>query len=162
MDYNKVGGMSVESNCKVSVETLLAQGQSVQLPPTGWSMYPLIAEGRDQVIIEPASPAELRRGDVVLYRRDSGILVLHRICRCTEAGFYMVGDNQRAIEGPLRPDQIKGKMAAVIRKGKTIPVTSPVYRILTGLWLLARPVRPQISRFAASVKRLFRRSNKME
>ena len=112
---------------KVNVAELLAQGQTVQFPPTGWSMYPLLVPGRDQVIVEPVDPAALRRGDVALYRRDQGILVLHRICRVRPEGFYLVGDNQKEVEGPLRPSQFLGRMAAVVRKGKTVSVRHPAY-----------------------------------
>ena len=141
---------------KLSVEGLLEDGQAVQLAPIGWSMYPLIVNGRDEVVIEPADPERLRRGDVALYRREGGILVLHRILRRKPEGFYMVGDNQREVEGPLEPRQMKGVMTAVIRKGRRISVRSPAYRAAAGLWLLARPLRPALSRAAAAVKRAFR------
>ena len=141
---------------KVNVAELLAQGQTVQFPPTGWSMYPLLVPGRDQVIVEPVDPAALRRGDVALYRRDQGILVLHRICRVRPEGFYLVGDNQKEVEGPLRPSQFLGRMAAVVRKGKTVSVRHPAYRALAGTWLALRPVRPALSKAAARVRRLFR------
>ena len=38
----------------------------------GYSMYPLIVPGRDEVFVERVSPESLRRGDVVLYRRRDG------------------------------------------------------------------------------------------
>lgn len=145
-----------EKSIRSGVEALLAAGQAVQLSPIGWSMYPLIVNGRDQVVIEPADASSLRRGDVALYRRDGGKLVLHRVLRVRGEGFYMVGDNQREVEGPLRPDQIRGVMTAVIRRGRTVSVRSPLYRAACGLWLLLRPVRPALSRAAAAVKRLVR------
>ena len=66
-------------------------------------MYPLFHPGRDEAVIEAYPIHLLRRGDIILYRREQGILVLHRICRITSDGFYLVGDNQTEIEGPLRP-----------------------------------------------------------
>lgn len=142
-----------EGQDKQNIESLLRQGHSVQFPPTGWSMYPLIVNGRDQVIVEPADPEKLRRGAVALYRRRDSILVLHRVWKRTAEGFYMVGDNQVEVEGPLAPEQIRGVMTAVVRKGKTIPVTSPLYRFLTGAWLVLRPVRMVIMRPLAALKR---------
>ena len=142
----------MDNRGKTDVEQLLREGHAVQLPPRGWSMYPLIVQGRDSVVIEPVEVRSLRRGDVILYRRDGGPLVLHRICRIVPEGYFTVGDNQRQIEGPLRPDQIRGRMSAVIRNGRTVPVESAVYRVLTGIWLLLRPLRPTISRCAHALK----------
>lgn len=137
---------------KVDIEALLASGESVQFAPQGWSMYPLIVYGRDQVIVAPADGHKLRRGDVALYRRDGSVLVLHRVWRVSADGIWFVGDNQKAVEGPLRPDQVRGVMTAVLRKGKYISVTDASYRFLSGLWLLARPLRPVLSKIAAFLK----------
>ena len=142
------------------MDELLKAGRTVQIHPQGYSMYPLLVPGRDQVVVAPADKAEYHRGDVVLYRRDESILVLHRIWKRREEGYYMVGDNQKEIEGPLRRDQILGVMICVIRKGKKIPVENGAYRLLTGIWLWMRPVRPTISHGVAWVKRLFRRLQK--
>lgn len=140
-----------------NIEALLEAGKAIQIKPQGYSMYPVIVPGRDEAVVQREDPARLKRGDVALYRRDGSILVIHRICRKTEEGFYMVGDNQTEIEGPLRPEQIKGKMTALIRKGKRIDVKSPGYRILCSVWLFMRPVRGPVSRAAATVKRWIKR-----
>lgn len=140
----------------VDIERLLEQGQSIQIQPQGYSMYPMFVPGRDAAVIERAESTGLKRGDVVLYRRESGILVLHRICRIRKDGFYMVGDNQSEVEGPLRALQIKGILTGFIRKGKYTSVRNPVYRLASRLWLFLRPVRPALSRVAATVKRMFR------
>lgn len=141
------------------IEQLLQEGQNLNIKPQGYSMYPVLVPGRDEAIIEPINGRKLKRGDVVLYRRDKnvangGILVLHRIWKVRPEGIYLVGDNQKEIEGPLRPDQMRGVMAGMNRKGKFIPVTNAVYRVLTGIWLWLRPFRPVISKTAAFFKRL--------
>ena len=58
------------------IEQLLKDGSAIQLKPQGYSMYPLFHPGRDEAIIEAYPIDQLRRGDVILYRRDQGILVL--------------------------------------------------------------------------------------
>ena len=52
----------------MDIETLIKSGQSVQLYPQGYSMYPLLVPGRDEVILSPLPARPLRRGEVVLYR----------------------------------------------------------------------------------------------
>lgn len=138
---------------KQDIEGLLAQGIPVQFKPQGYSMYPLFMPGRDEAVVAPADPGRLRRGDVVLYRRDQSILVLHRIWRRKGDGFYLVGDNQREIEGPLRPDQMKGVLVRVIRNGKQFSTENLLYRFLAALWLWLRPARPFLSHLVAKGKR---------
>ncbi len=135
------------------IEKLLEQGKTVQFGPIGYSMYPLFVPGRDEAVVAPADPAALKRGDVVLYRRDESILVLHRIWKRKSDGFYMVGDNQRQVEGPLRPDQIKGVLVQIIRKGRRFSVKSIPYRVLAAVWLAMRPLRPAVSHAVAAGKR---------
>lgn len=139
------------------IEMLLREGKNICIKPQGYSMYPVLVPGRDEAIIEPVCTDRLKRGDVVLYRRDTGvtggILVLHRIWKRKADGFYLVGDNQKEIEGPLRAEQIKGIMAGMKCKGRYTPVTNPMYRICTGIWLWLRPLRPFISKIAARIKR---------
>ena len=154
-----------EEQEKADLETILAEGQSVQFSPQGYSMYPLLNPQKgDQVIVEPLRGRRIRRGDVVLYRRDGekgstddkgfarGILVLHRVYRHKRLELYLVGDNQNQIEGPLREDQVRGIMTARIRKGKSLSVKNMLYRISTGLWLLVCPIRPRLMRIAEIVK----------
>ena len=148
-------------NDKVDIEQLLKEGCTIQIKPQGYSMYPVFVPGRDEAIVEPVEDKKLKRGDVVLYRRDldvefGGILVLHRIWKVKEEGIFLVGDNQKEIEGPLRKDQIKGVMIALVRKGRTISVKNVLYRFFTGIWLWVRPFRPTISKMAAGIKKRVR------
>lgn len=137
------------------IEQLLRQGNIVQIQPQGYSMYPVFIPGKTSVLVEHVPCEKLRRGDVVLYRRDHGILVIHRICRINSQGFYLVGDNQSETEGPLRPDQIRGKMIAFIRNGQEYSVKNPVYRIFSSIWLFLLPARPFFFSLSARCKRLF-------
>ena len=142
------------------IEQLLLEGNSIRFKPKGYSMYPIFVPGRDEAVVEPVQDAgKLRRGDVVLYRRlhengEKSILVLHRIWKVGKNGIYLVGDNQREIEGPLMPEQMKGILVMLIRKGKSISAQNIVYRFLTGVWLWLRPVRPYIAWVASKIKKL--------
>ena len=154
---------------KQNPEEILARGESVQFPTTGYSMYPLLnPDKRDQVIVIPLEGRKLKRGDVVLYRRDGekgvtdaegfaqGILVLHRIHHVKGDSVYLVGDNQNQVEGPLRMEQLRGIMTARVRSGKTLSVRNPLYVVSTRLWLLVCPIRPKLMRMAEIVKNLIR------
>lgn len=151
-----MGSTKYSAEPKHDIEGLLAQGIPVQFKPRGYSMYPLFVPGRDEAVVAPADVGQLKRGDVVLYRRDQSILVLHRIWRRRGDEFYLVGDNQREIEGPLRPDQMKGILVQIIRNGRQFSTENMFYRFLTALWLWLRPARPFLSHLAAKWKRLLR------
>ena len=139
---------------KIDLEQLLREGNIIRIKPQGFSMYPLFIPGRDEALIQQTDYTDCHRNDVVLYRRDQGILVLHRICRVASDGFYMVGDNQFEVEGPLRPDQLRGRLIAFIHNGKEISVKNPVYRFLSSLWLGMLPLRPFCFRLTAFFRRI--------
>ena len=138
----------------IDIEQLLASGTTIKIKPKGYSMYPLFVPGRDEACIERTDFSSLKRGDVILYRRDKSILVLHRIWKITGNSFYMVGDNQTEIEGPLRADQLRGKLTGFVRNGKFVDVKNPIYRFLSGLWLFLRPLRPCAWKLTACVRKL--------
>ena len=142
------------------IEKLLKEGNNIQFKPQGYSMYPVLVPGRDEVIVTPIEESqELKRGQVVLYRRykyngEKDILVLHRIWRVNEQGIYLVGDNQKEVEGPLKKSQILGVAITIIRNGKKINTDNLLYSFMTRIWLLLRPIRPVISKTAAYFKKL--------
>ena len=125
----------------LDILNLLEAGKTIQIKPQGYSMYPMFIPGRDSAIIKAVGETKLKRGDVVLYKRDYGILVLHRIWKIDSQGIYMNGDNQQEIEGPLRLDQVKGILVAFIRNNKTISTENLLYRMIAYMWINMLPIR---------------------
>ena len=138
----------------IGIEQLLADGKTIKIKPQGYSMYPLFVPGRDEACIEHTDFSSLKRGDVILYRRDKSILVLHRIWKITDNSLYMVGDNQTEIEGPLRADQVRGKLTGFVRNGKFVDVKNPIYHFLSSLWLFLRPLRPCAWKLTACMRKI--------
>ena len=142
------------------IEKLLKEGNCIRFKPQGYSMYPVLVPGRDEVIVAPIEDGQaLKRGQVVLYRRyksngEKDILVLHRIWKVNVQGIYLVGDNQKEVEGPLQTTQMLGIATTIYRKGCEISTDNLWYRLVTRTWLILRPVRPVISQTAALIKRL--------
>ena len=91
---------------------------------------------------------------MALYRRSSGILVIHRIFRHDADGFYFVGDNQTAVEGPIKAEQIIGVMTVLERNGRSISTDSIIYRAVCMIWLWMRPIRRPVSVTAAFLKKV--------
>lgn len=142
---------------KKSPEELLRAGIVIEIPVNGWSMYPLFVPGRDMAVITPfreafTAPAkenfpsvrDVKRGDVVLFRRKQGILVLHRVYKVTKKEYQFVGDNMPRIERGIQRGQLIGKLTGFNRKGREISAENPAYRALSRAWLQLRPLRPLI------------------
>lgn len=145
MSVNKLSpGFIPAAQWSSAIMPVLAAGHTLRLPFAGLSMFPLLVGGRDEVIIAAASGRHLKRGDIVLYARKDGTHVLHRIHHVKNSMYYMLGDAQTWIEGPIREEEVLAVVTELIRKEKTIRCSERGYRFISELWLLVRPIRPQI------------------
>lgn len=144
------------------IEETLREGNNVRLIVTGSSMYPLLTPERDSVVIRPAT--SVKKGDLALFKRSNGLIVLHRVAKVKKAGFYCVGDNQTRLEGPLSDDQILGVATTLIRDGKEISENSRTYRLYALVWLTLRPIRRAVVAVLRKIKRIFKgkRNEKVE
>lgn len=133
---------------------ILAQGHELRIPLMGGSMRPLLVGGRDEAIIASVQAKNLKRGDIALYVRQDGTHVLHRIHHIKNGSFFMLGDAQTDIEGPIHGHQILAMATSLVRKGKKIDCSQLSYRLLSGLWLLMRPLRPLLMQIIALRRKL--------
>jgi signal peptidase I len=123
------------------IQELLSQGGKASIIVTGMSMYPFLREDKDSVELGQTSFKSIKRGDIVLIRRISGEYVLHRVLCKEKDVFYIIGDAQRWIEGPLKPEQLIAVVVSVKRRGYTISCKAVWWKVLTGLWLNMIPIR---------------------
>lgn len=94
----------------------------------GDSMMPLIDQSRDLVIIEkPKRPCG--KYDVVLYRRDNGRYILHRILKRRKQDFVICGDNRKNREYGITDDHVIGLMTGILRNGKELPLNTWKYKV---------------------------------
>ena len=134
---------------------LLEETDTVPLIISGGSMTPFLVHGRDTVCLSKVRQP-LKRGDMVLYRRDSGNYVLHRIYRVTDGTYTMVGDAQTLLEHGIRPDQVLALVTAVRRKGKLLQPGSFWWEFFRRVWIRMVPLRPCIRAVYCGISRLFR------
>lgn len=124
---------------------LIEEGHQVSLLISGSSMSPFLIHHRDTVYFKKPD-RELKVGDMVFYRRGNGKYIMHRIRRIRPEGFYMIGDAQWEIEGPLQREQIFGLITAVERKGKLIQPGDFWWEFFAKVWLRIIPLRRLIQR----------------
>lgn len=119
---------------------------------TGSSMWPLLRQHRDLLIIGPPPEGRLRMWDVPLYIRDNdprGKHVLHRILWVRKHDYIICGDNQWRPETGITDRHIIGVLEAVNRDGRLIPVrptaTHPhvplAYKAYVFVWCAFFPIR---------------------
>lgn len=131
--------------------SLLEEADSVPLVISGSSMAPFLAHGRDTVYLSRIT-RPLKRGDMILFRRDSGAYILHRILRVRPEGYTLIGDAQNWTE-EVRPDQALALVTAVRRKGKLLGPGSFWWIFFEKVWLRMIPARHGILRCWARVFR---------
>ena len=127
------------------LKELVEEGHQVSLLISGSSMSPFLIHHRDTIYFKKPD-RELKVGDMVFYRRSNGKYVMHRIRKIRQEGYYMIGDAQTEIEGPLKREQIFGLITAVERKGKLIRPGDFWWEFFARVWLRVIPLREGISR----------------
>lgn len=103
----------------------------------GVSMMPLLRQGRDVLVIR-AQKSGFQKNDAVLFKRENGQYVLHRITKCNPDGTnYIVGDN--CISGErIREDQLLGVLTQVRRNNRTVASDDLDYRLFVKLLPIRR------------------------
>lgn len=116
------------------VEAEVAEGHSVRFRLKGQSMFPLLRNERDEVVLYPSKENELQPMDVVLFRYQ-GRHVLHRILRREGERLYLQGDGSYVAKEECMVADVVGKVHEIIRpSGKVIPVDAWQWRLVSRLW----------------------------
>ena len=132
-------------------ERELAQNGYLIYRNEGDSMLPLIKQNRDLMVIEKLNRSA-KKYDAVLYKRDNGQYVMHRIIGSDSQGFILCGDNRYDKEYAVRNEQILGVLTAVVRDGKEIKTNSFKSRLYVHLWCDFFLVRRLILRIKRMLK----------
>ena len=123
--------VSLDELMPVIIEKLDSEG-SVIMSITGNSMYPMMSHRRDCVTL--TRPTVIKNHDVVLFKRESGKYVLHRIIKVKNGKFNICGDNTFTVDKDISQNQIIAVVTAFERNGKHVDVKSFFYRMYSRLW----------------------------
>ena len=112
------------------------------VPIKGTSMMPLLKEGRDRVELKPYCHEQLKKGDVVLYKKNDDTLVLHRIIKTENGEFFTVlGDHQFKNAERVNKNQIIAVARGFFIKGRYVNEKTRWYRLYKKIWLSSLTVR---------------------
>ena len=107
------------------LKELIESGNEICIPVKGSSMTPFLKNEKDYVYAKkPVLP--LKKGDIAFFENNLGRVIMHRICKITESGYYFCGDAMNTPEGPVSEAQIFAVVTKVNRNGKEIAKNSPV------------------------------------
>ena len=128
-------------------------------PPVGVSMWPMLRNRHDVMMVVPAE-GELHRYDVALYRRGEKY-VLHRVVgyygKGPKNGYVICGDNCVMLEYIPRED-VLGVLRGFYRDGRHIDCeTSRGYHLYSKLWVALFPARKVCKGANAAVRRAGKR-----
>ncbi len=138
---------------------LLLQDESIDALPlvvSGSSMSPFLIHRRDTVYLSRLT-RPVKKGDILLYRRDNGAYVLHRVWKTDSTGFTMVGDAQTEPEPGIRPEQVIAIVTSAVCGGKRQAPGSFRWEFYEKIWIRAVPLRSHLHRCSAWIHRLCRR-----
>jgi len=102
----------------------------------GTSMEPLIRYKKDLVTVIPRK-RPLRVGDIVLFKRQDGAFVAHRVYRLSEDGAFVqtFGDNCFSPDRPIRVEDVVGLIVSMEKRGKKIPLDTDEQRAYGVKWM---------------------------
>lgn len=110
----------------------------------GTSMWPLIHEQRDNIIVVK-NQGRLQKYDVPVYVTPQGKYIMHRVVAVHPDHYVIVGDNLLKREY-VTDDMICGVLAGFYKDGKKYIdcKSSKGYRLYARIWVALLPVRPVI------------------
>ena len=151
--------LSAAGSERRKIEDVLASEGFYMGPPAGVSMWPMLRNRHDVMLVVPAK-GELRRYDVALYRR-GGKYVLHRVVgyyeRGPEKGYVICGDNCVTLEH-IPCGDVLGVLHGFYRDGRHIDCeTSRGYHAYSKLWVALFPVRKVCKGANAAIRRAGKR-----
>lgn len=157
MEEKAVQGECVEKPVDIHefvsmLRKLTEEGNEVSMMVSGNSMTPFLVHHRDYIKFKKPE-GDLHRGDMVFYRRKNGQYIMHRVWKCGPDGYYIIGDNQTDIEGPIAREQIFALITMVNRKGKWIGPGDFWWEFFAKVWIRMIPLRPVVRNLYTKIQK---------
>lgn len=136
---------------------IFENGGHVWITVTGMSMYPFLKETRDSVELSKGTFSKIKKGDIVLIKRVTDEYVLHRVLKVNIDCFYIIGDAQQWVEGPLMPEQLQAVVTRIKRNKRVIKCNNLLLKLCVFIWFLLIPVRFKILKLVRLAKSLIKK-----
>lgn len=144
--------MIQEERHQVHIEDVLREKGVYVSTTVGVSMYPMLRNRRDTIVIRPAQ-GRLHKYDVPLYKRGDDY-VLHRIVKVTKNGYVICGDNCLRREYHVEDKDILGVLVEFSRDDRKVNMNGLGYRLYSRIWVVVYPVRCVFKIIKAGIKKI--------
>lgn len=137
------------------ISAVIKNDGKVSIIASGVSMEPFIKNKKDVVTLVGAS-RKLKKGDVPLYRRSNGKVVLHRVIGEDKNGYIMRGDNQWTNEYGIKDENILALLYSVKKGSRELKKDSAICRLYEFFLPLIRLLKKSKNFIIIRAKRLRR------
>lgn len=119
-----------------SIEDIIEVGELFKIVVTGYSMLPLLGQGRDTIVLRRIDSIEDISGRIAMFRNDKGQIVVHRVISIENGVVTLRGDgNLYQVEQCPRTEIIAILEGVIRENGKEISCTSKQWRRKERRWL---------------------------
>ena len=126
--------LDVETREYVTVlREMVEQGMEVSMEIAGTSMEPFLIHKRDRIYFRRPE-GTIKKGDMVFFQRKTGEYVMHRVMMVKDKQYFMAGDHQTFLEGPIEENQIFAKVVSVERAGVWITEEDRIWKFYENWW----------------------------
>ena len=115
------------------LKDMVEQGMEVSMTVVGTSMEPFLVHNRDKIYFRKPE-GTIKKGDMVFYQRESGAYVMHRVMKVKKQQYYMAGDHQTFLEGPIEKKQIFAKVVSVEKDGVWLTEEDKLWKFYAVWW----------------------------
>jgi len=126
-------------NKERTIEEVLKEDGVFVSTTAGMSMYPMLRNRRDTIIVKPYE-GRLKKYDIPLYKRN-GTYILHRIVKVLPESYVICGDNCEQREYDISDEQILGVLKGFYREDKEVDMQGWKYRLYARFWCSIFPIR---------------------
>lgn len=116
-----------------ALKEMVEQGMEVSMTIFGTSMEPFLIDKRDKIYFRKTEDP-IKKGDMVFYQRKTGEYVMHRVLKVRKQQYYLAGDHQTFLEGPIEAQQIFAKVISVERAGVWLTEKDRLWKFYAGWW----------------------------
>ena len=116
-----------------ALKEMVEQGMEVSMTIFGTSMEPFLIDKRDKIYFRKTEDP-IKKGDMVFYQRKTGEYVMHRVLKVRKHQYYLAGDHQTFLEGPIEAQQIFAKVVSVERAGVWLTEKDRLWKFYAGWW----------------------------
>lgn len=141
--------MIINNNAKYSIndiipiiEECIENGTDIRIKVSGISMTPILHNLKDSVVLSKAD--KVKKYDIILYKRDNGQYILHRVIKKKGSVLTLAGDFETEKEFPVYESAVIAKVTSFCRNGKDYTAEDFIIKLYSRIWVFILPARQHV------------------